>query len=123
MSSFNKALFWEKPIQKISRRIARALPFMSNTSVTKNVAEKLGTTEEGAHMAMIGLATFFTPGLFKIIYTPMVIAELIRAYKKDGSKGLTEAGKWYLRSSVAMVVTKQGTTSAIKIISNAFKNS
>ena len=123
MSSFNKALFWEKPIQKISRRIAKALPFMSNTSVTKNVAEKLGTSEEGAHMAMIGLTTFLTPGLFKLAWTPLAVIELIKAYKKNGLKGATEAGKWYLKSSAAVITTKEGTTSAIKIISNAFKNS
>jgi hypothetical protein len=122
VESLGKILFWEKPIQQISRKIAKALPFMSNTSVTHNVAEKLGTTSEGAHMAMIGFATFFTPGLFKIIYTPMVITELIRAYKKDGAKGLTEAGKWYLRSSVAVVATKEGATTVMNVIRTAMKD-
>ena len=123
MPSFEKMLFWEKPIQKISRRIARALPFMSNTSVTQNLAKKLGTSEEGAHMAMIGLTTFLTPGLFKIAWTPFALVELIKAYRKDGLKGATEAGKWYLKSSAAVITTKEGTTSAIKLISKAFKNS
>jgi len=41
MGLFEKALFWEKPIQKISGLIAKALPFMRNTTVTKNLAEVL----------------------------------------------------------------------------------
>ncbi|MBT3362564.1 MAG: hypothetical protein HN929_00490 [Chloroflexi bacterium] len=123
MESLDKILFWEKPIQNISRKIAKALPFMSDTTVTHNVAQKLGTTSEGAHMAMIGLATFLTPGLFKIIYTPMIIAELIRAYKKDGSKGLTEAGKWYLRSSIAIVATTAGSMTLMSVIKTAMKKS
>ncbi|MFC1951179.1 hypothetical protein ACFLXN_02075 [Chloroflexota bacterium] len=123
MSSLKKALFWEKPIQKVSRRIARALPFMSNTSVTRNVADKLGTTEEGAHMAMIGLTTFLTPGLFKIAWTPFALIELIKAYKKSGFEGATEAGKWYLKSSTAVIATKEGTTTAIKVIRSAIKAS
>ena len=123
MPSFRKALFWEKPIQLISRRIARALPFMSNTSVTRNVADKLGTTEEGAHMAMIGFTTFLTPGLFKIAWTPFAVIELIKAYRKDGLKGATEAGKWYLKSSAAVIVTKGGTTTAFRVIRNAIKAS
>ena len=123
MSSFRKALFWEKPIQMVSRRIARELPFMSNTSVTQNVAERLGTSEEGAHMAMIGFTTFLTPGLFKIAWTPFAVIELIKAYKKNGLKGATEAGKWYLKSSAAVIATKGGTTTAIKVIRNAIKAS
>lgn len=122
MASFKKALFWEKPIQKISRRIARALPFMSNTSVTQNIADKLGTTEEGAHMAMIGFTTSVTPGLFKIIWTPFAVVELIKAYQKDGFKGATEAGKWYLKSYAAVTTTKEEATSAIKVINKAFKS-
>jgi hypothetical protein len=121
VESLGKILFWEKPIQKISRKIAKALPFMSDTSVTHNIAEKLGTTNEGAHMAMIGFATFLTPGLFKIIYTPMVIAELIRAYKKDGPEGIREAGKWYLRSSVAVVATTTGSMTLMNVIKTAMK--
>ena len=88
-----------------------------------NLAKKLGTSEEGAHMAMIGLTTFLTPGLFKIAWTPFALVELIKAYRKDGLKGATEAGKWYLKSSAAVITTKEGTTSAIKLISKAFKDS
>ena len=123
MASLEKALFWEKPIQKISRRIARALPFMSNTSVTQNIAKKLNTTEEGAHMAIIGLTTFVTPGLFKIAWTPFAVVELIKAYRKGGLKGAKEAGKWYLKSAAAGVTIKEGATSAVKAVKGVIKES
>ena len=116
MASFEKLWFWEKPIQKISSRIAKALPFMHNTSVTKNVAELLGTSEEGAHMAMIGAATSATPGLFKIIWTPIAVRELYKAYRKEGFKGVAEAGKWFLQSSEVATATK-------KVISKAHNDS
>ena len=123
MPSLEKALFWEKPIQQISRRIARALPFMSNTSVTHNIAQKLNTTEEGAHMAMIGLTTFLTPGLFKIAWTPFALAELIKAYKKGGLKDVKEAGKWYLKSAAAGLTIKEGTASVVKVVKGVMKGS
>jgi len=123
MASLQKALFWEKPIQKISRKIARALPFMSNTSVTNNIAQKLNTTEEGAHMALIGLTTFVTPGLFKIAWTPLALVELIKAYRKGGIKDVKEAGKWYLRSAAAGLTIKEGTASVVKAVKGAIKGS
>jgi len=121
LASFEKALFWEKPIQKISRRIAKALPFMSDTSVTQNLAKKMNTTEEGTHMAMIGFVTFLSPGLFKVLWTPFAIAEMIKAYKKDRFRGVVEAGKWYLMSAAAGVTAKEGTASAVKAIKGIIK--
>lgn len=97
MPSLEKALFWEKPIQQISRRIARALPFMSNTSVTQNVAERLNTTQEGAHLAMIWFLFVRVPFIFKLALTPLAIIELVRAYKKTESIDCTEIGKAYLK--------------------------
>ena len=121
MESLGKTLFWEKPIQKFSYRIAKALPFMSDTSVTRNLAEKLNTTDEGAHMAMIGFVTFLSPGLFKLLWTPFAITEMIKAYKKDRFKGVVEAGKWYLMSAAAGVTAKEGTASAVKAINGIIK--
>ena len=123
MASFEKVLFWEKPIAQISRKIARALPFMSNTSVTQNIAEKLNTTEEGAHMVLIGLTTFVTPGFFKIAWTPFALVELIKAYRKGGLKDVREASKWYLRSAAAGVTVKEGTASIVKAVKNVVKGS
>jgi len=123
VASLEKALFWEKPIQKISRRIARALPFMANTSVTNNLAQKLNTTDEGAHMALIGLTTFVTPGLFKILWTPLVLRELYKAYKKGGIKDVKKAGKWYLRSAAAGLRIKEETASVVKAVKGVIKGS
>jgi len=123
VASLEKALFWEKPIQKLSRKIAKALPFMSNTSVTQNIAEKLNTTEEGAHMVLIGLTTFVTPGLFKIAWTPFAIAELVKAYRKGGLKDVKEAGKWYLKSAAAGLTVKEGTASIVKAVKGVMKGS
>jgi len=121
VESLGKILFWEKPIKKCSRRIAKTLPFLSNTSVTHNLAKKLGTSDEGAHMAMIGFITFLSPGLFKVIWTPLAIVELIRAYKKDRFKGIAEVGKWYLRSSAVAIIAKEGPAIAFKIMREVIK--
>lgn len=117
--SFEKWLFWEKYVQRISRRIAVAAPFMSDTSVTGNVAEKLGTTEQGAHMAMIGLASGLTGGVFRLALAPLAIVEMIKAYKKDGKRGLIEAGTWYFGASSIGTTAKQSAGAVIKTISRA----
>jgi hypothetical protein len=113
MALLGKLWFLDKPIQQMSHHIAKKLPFMRNTSVTKNVAEFLGTSEEGAHLAMISVAASVTPGLFKIIWTPVAVREMYRAYRKEGFKGANEVGKWFLYGSTVMTTKK--------VISKVFK--
>ena len=99
------------------------MPFMSNTTVTQNVAEKLGTTEEGAHMAMIGLTTGLLGGVFRLALLPFAVVELVKAYKKDRVGGLVETGAWYFMGSATGITVKKGTTAAIKTISRDMKGS
>ena len=113
---FDKLLFWEKYVQDISHRIAVKIPFMENTTITKNIAAKLETTEEGVHSALIGIATQLTPGMFKLVFTPFMVVEMIKAYRKDGRDGVKEALKWYLISSTAGITLRKGPVGLIETI-------